>query len=172
MQHPETQIPMAQPHPTPHSPNANPNGTVQKTADLTKRCACAVNSSSTLTLQHLTFPHDSSPRAISQKSDTSRFRAKPSQKASPNGSALALYCERLRSANAETTRREQGSTPRPPELNENPSLCVRENVSSHVPMPSPSSISISSCLNKKHKINRSMRICDSNSRRTVELQRK
>ena len=61
MPHPETQIPMAQPHPTPQktdSPNANPNGTVQQTADLTKRCTCAVKSSSTL--QHLTFPHDSS----------------------------------------------------------------------------------------------------------------
>ena len=61
MPHPETQIPMAQPHPTPQkhdSPNANPNGTAQQTADLTKRCTCAVKSSSTL--QHLTFPHDSS----------------------------------------------------------------------------------------------------------------
>ena len=48
MPHPETQIPMARPHPTPQkhdSPNTNPN-------------ACAVKSSSTL--QHLTFPHDSS----------------------------------------------------------------------------------------------------------------
>ena len=45
MPHPETQIPMARPHPTPQkddSPNANPNGTAQQTADLTKRCACAV----------------------------------------------------------------------------------------------------------------------------------
>ena len=44
MPHPETQIPMARPHPTPQkhdSPNANPNGTAQQTADLTKRCACA-----------------------------------------------------------------------------------------------------------------------------------
>ena len=61
MPHPETQIPMALPRPTPQnhdSPDTNPNGTVQKTVDLTKRCACAVKSSSTL--QHLTFPHDSS----------------------------------------------------------------------------------------------------------------
>ena len=45
MPHPHTQIPMARPHPTPqthHSPNANPNVTAQQTADLTKRCACAV----------------------------------------------------------------------------------------------------------------------------------
>ena len=59
--HPETQIPMAWPHPAPQkhdSPNANPKGTAQQTADLTKRCTCAVKSSSTL--QHLTFPHDSS----------------------------------------------------------------------------------------------------------------
>ena len=57
MPHPETQTPMARPHPTLQkhdSPNANPNGTAQKTADLTKRCACAV--SSTSTLRHLTFP--------------------------------------------------------------------------------------------------------------------
>ena len=41
--------------------------------------------------------------------------------------ALAPYCGHLRTvANAETTRREQGSTPRPPELNENPSLRIRE----------------------------------------------
>ena len=35
---------MARPHPTPQkhdSPNANPNGTAQQSADLTKRCACA-----------------------------------------------------------------------------------------------------------------------------------
>ena len=108
MPHPETQIPMARPHPTPqkhNSPNANPNGTAQKTADLTKRCACAVNS---------TF-------AISQASDTSRFHPKPSPKASPNGSALALYCERLRTvADVETTDREQGSTPRPPRVKREP----------------------------------------------------
>ena len=61
MPHPETQIPMARPHPTPqkhNSPNASRNGTAQQAADLTKRSACAVKSSSTL--QHLTFPHDSS----------------------------------------------------------------------------------------------------------------
>ena len=50
---------MSQPHPTPqkhHPLNANPNVTTQKTADLTKCCACAVKSS--FTLQHLiTFPH-------------------------------------------------------------------------------------------------------------------
>ena len=46
MQRTETQIPMSQPHPT-----------TQKTADLTKRCACAEKSS---ILQHLTFPHGSS----------------------------------------------------------------------------------------------------------------
>ena len=36
MPHPETQIPMARPHPTPRkhdSPNANPNGTAQQSAD-------------------------------------------------------------------------------------------------------------------------------------------
>ena len=44
MPHPETQIPMVRPHLTPQkheSPNANPNGTAQQSADLTKRCARA-----------------------------------------------------------------------------------------------------------------------------------
>ena len=48
----------AQPHPTSpkhHPPNANPTVTIKKTADLTKRCACAANSSSTL--HPLTVPH-------------------------------------------------------------------------------------------------------------------
>ena len=56
MQHSETQIPMARPHPTPqkhHSPNANPNGAVQKTVDLTKRCACAVKSSSHISTSYI-----------------------------------------------------------------------------------------------------------------------
>ena len=36
-------------------------------------------------------------------------------------------CGQLRTvADAETTSREQGSTPKPPELNENPSLCIPE----------------------------------------------
>ena len=55
MPHPETQIPMARPHPTPQkhdSPNANPNGTAQQTADLTKRCTCAVKSSSNFNILH------------------------------------------------------------------------------------------------------------------------
>ena len=74
---------------------------------------------------------------IASQTDTSHIHEKSLAKASPNGSALALYwghlrtvadgCERLRTvANIETTGREQGSTPRPPELNENPSLRIRE----------------------------------------------
>ena len=42
MPHPETQIPMARPHPTLQkhdSPNASPNATAQQSAALTKRCA-------------------------------------------------------------------------------------------------------------------------------------
>ena len=57
-QHPETQIPLSQPHPTPeanHPPNANPYPTAKKTAKLTKCCTCAVNPSSIL--HPLTFPH-------------------------------------------------------------------------------------------------------------------
>ena len=99
---PETQIPMAQPHPTPqkhHSPNANPNVTARISQNITTRFL-----------------------AISHESDTSRFHAKPSPKPSPNGSGLSVLmrtaangCGRLRTvANAETTGREQGypQTPR------------------------------------------------------------
>ena len=126
MPRPETQTPMARPHPTPqknHSPNASPNGTAQKTADLTKRCACAVNSTSII--QHLTFPH------VSTLFDTNLARhvfiRNPLQKLPPMAAALAPYCGGRRTvANAETTCREQDPTPRPPELNENPSLCIRE----------------------------------------------
>ena len=78
------------------------------------------------TLQHLTFPHDSSLLHTNLTRHVFiRNIPKPSPKASPNGSALASYCGRLRTvANIETTGREQGSTPRPPELNENR---IREN---------------------------------------------
>ena len=89
---------MSQPHPTPqthHSPNANPNVTAQKTADLTKRCACAVKSSSTL---QPTSCVSTRFLATSHESDPSRFHPKPSPKASPNGSALALYCGQLQRA--------------------------------------------------------------------------
>ena len=59
------------------------------------------------------------------------------QKLPPMAAPLAFYCQRLQAladgcerlqtvANIETTGREQGSTPRPPELNENPSLRIRE----------------------------------------------
>ena len=57
MPHPETQVPMARPHPTPQehdSPNANPNGTAQQSADLTKRCACAAKRI-TLLARHVFF---------------------------------------------------------------------------------------------------------------------
>ena len=50
---------------------------------------------------------------------------------------VADGCERLRTvADVETTGREQGSTPRPPELHKNPSLRIRkkaiERFASHV----------------------------------------
>ena len=126
MQHPEPQTLMARPHPTPqkhHSQNASPNGTAQKTAELTKPCPCAVKSSSTL--QHLTFPH------VSTLYHTNLTRhvsiPNPLQKLPPMAAALAPYCSHRRTvANAETTGREQGSTPRPPELSENPSLRIPE----------------------------------------------
>ena len=53
MQCPETQAPMARPHPTPPKHHADePQWNCAEIADLTKRCAYAVKSSSTL--QHLT----------------------------------------------------------------------------------------------------------------------
>ena len=75
-----------------HSPKANPNGTAQKTVDLTKRCACAMNSTSTL--RHLTFPdasmlfHTNLTRHV--------FIRNPFQKLPPMAAALAPYCERRR----------------------------------------------------------------------------
>ena len=140
MQHPETQIPMSQPHPTPqkhHSPNANPNVTAQKSADLTKQ-ACAVKSSSTL--QHLMLPHVSP--LFPHESDASRFHAKPSPKDSPNRSAVAPYCGRRRTvAVAQTT------SPRahPPEFNENPSLRIRGKLCS-CPRTSHSVVEISTAI--------------------------
>ena len=67
---------MSQPHPTDqkhHPPHANANVTAQKTHHLTKRCPCAVISSSTL-------PHVSTRfLAISHESDTSCFHPNPLQ---------------------------------------------------------------------------------------------
>ena len=71
---------------------ANPNVTAQKPADLTKRCACAVNSSSTL--QHLMFPHISSLFHTNLTHHAST--PNPLQKLLPMAAALALYCERRR----------------------------------------------------------------------------
>ena len=104
--------------------------------DLTKRCACAVKSPSTL--QHLIFPHASTLFHTNLMRHVSiRNPPKLPPMAGPHGPTanggerlrtVADGCERLRTvANAETKRREQGSTPRPPELNENPSLRIQEN---------------------------------------------
>ena len=82
-QRPETQTPTSKPHPTPqkhHSPNANPNVTAQKTAHLTKRCACAVKSSS----MHTSTSYVSIRfHAISHESDTSRFPSETLSKSFP-----------------------------------------------------------------------------------------
>ena len=91
------------------------------------------------TLQHLTCPRF---LATSHESDTSRFHPKPSPKASPNGSALPSYCGRLRTVADGCEHRNNGSrtgsTPRPPELNENPSLRIREKVYALIcPSPPP-----------------------------------
>ena len=82
--------------------------------DLTKRCACAVKSSSTF--QHLTFPHVS----LSDTNLTRRASVPMTPKPSPDGSGLSVLtrtarsvadgCEQLTTvANAETTSREEGS---------------------------------------------------------------
>ena len=55
MPHPETQIAMARPHPTPQkhdSPIANPNGTAQQSADLTKRQVSKTSVSGTSSKSH------------------------------------------------------------------------------------------------------------------------
>ena len=117
---------MARPHPTPQkhvSPNANPNGTAQQTADLTKRCACAVKSSSYISTRFL---------AISHESDTSRFHPKPTPKASPNGTAIETSYGRLQTV-ADGCEHENnvGQTqlnPQTPKLNKNPSLRIRGKV--------------------------------------------
>ena len=120
MQHPEVQIPMSQPHPTPqkhHSPNANPNVTVQ-----------TCGSHKTRRLRSEIFLHTSTSYVSARflESDTSRFQA-PLQNLPALYRSIADGCERLTTvAIAQTTSREQGSTPRPPELNENPSLRIRE----------------------------------------------
>ena len=145
---------MAQPHPTPqkhHSPNAQ------------SQCDCAENcrSHKTLRLRSELILHTSTSYvstrflATSHESDTSRFQAKLTPKPSPNGSGLSVLlrtaadgCGRLQTvadgygrlrtvAKAETTSREQGSTPRPPDLNENPSARTREE-HSHPSSPSQS----------------------------------
>ena len=98
-QHPETQIPMSQPHPTPqkhYSPKANLNVTAQKTADLTKRCACAVKSSSTVLHTSTSYVSVSTRfLAISHQSDTSRFHPKPSPKGNAIGTAHLHDCNIL-----------------------------------------------------------------------------
>ena len=111
MPHPETQAPMAQPHPTPQkldSPNANPNGTAQKTADLTKRCACTVNSTSTL--RHLTFPDVST--LFHTNLTRHLFIRNHLQKLPPMAAALAPYCGRLRTVADGCGRRDNSSRTR------------------------------------------------------------
>ena len=133
MPHPETQIPMARPHPTPQkhdSPNANPNGTAQQTADITKRCSCAVKSSSTL--QHLTFPYDSSLFHTNLTRHVSIRNLL--QKLPPMASSLRRDDDdkRRQTTTDDDRRRHDAShantapTPRPPTINGNPSLRIRE----------------------------------------------
>ena len=97
--------------------------TSQKTAHLTKHCACAVKSSSTL--HPLTFPHVSSLC----HTNLTRYASiqNPLQKL-PQGERRSALLRTVDNGNAQTTSREQGSTPRPPELNENPLLRIREKL--------------------------------------------
>ena len=122
--------------------NANPNVTATSNTPktpLSKRqsqCDCAENCQShkTLRLRSELILHTSTSYvstrflAISHNQIyTSRFHAKPLQNLPPMAAALAssrTAAKRRRTA-ADGTRREQGSTPRPPELNENPSLRIR-----------------------------------------------
>ena len=136
MPHPETQIPMARPHPTPQkhdSPNANPNGTAQQTADLTKRCACAAKC--------ITFL----ARHVGVMPITMELRRKLTRDTSMKSHLQKLppMAANLRRDATTTTRRRQTTrdddkrrhdashantapTPRPPTINGNPSLRIRE----------------------------------------------
>ena len=101
-----------------HSPNANPNVTAQKTPHLTKRCACAVKSSSTL--QHLTFPHVSS-----------LFHTNLTHHASIQNSLQTVVV-------AQTTSREQGSTmfyPQTPRVKREPFVTHSGTRGDGVPTP-------------------------------------
>ena len=70
--------------------------------------------------------------AISHESDTSRFHPKPSPKASPNGSALALYCERLRAVANGCEHRNNGPRtrlyPQTPRAKREPFATHREKI--------------------------------------------
>ena len=82
---------MSQPHPTPqkhHPLNTNPKLAVQKTEELTKRCACAVSHPPHFILSRFhTFPR------YFTRTDTSCFHPKPSPK--PATSAWRLKHHQL-----------------------------------------------------------------------------
>ena len=125
----------ATPAPTSNTcPHANPKVTATFTSrNLTVPCACyeklRVHTSNTHKV--LRLPRTRFLAIISHESDTSCFHPKPAPKASPNVSAIAPYCGRLRTvadgcerlrtvAVATTTSREQGSTPRTPRVKREP----------------------------------------------------
>ena len=118
-QHPGTQTPMSQPHPTKHHPpNADPNLTTQKIAHKTLRLRSEIilhTSTSQVSTRFLASSHES---------DTSCFHPKPSPK-------VFAQCGQI-SDDATTTdddtehaKRTQVQPPGP-SMDGNPSLCIRE----------------------------------------------
>ena len=115
-QQPETQVPMSQPHPPPK--NTTPQTPIPYT--------CAVKSCSTSYVSTRFL-------AISHESDTSCVHPKPSPKlrqcerhSGPPVNGCERYENESRTRLHPQTSREQDSTLRPPELNGNPSLRIRE----------------------------------------------
>ena len=133
MPHPETQIPMARPHPTPQkhdSPNANPNGTAQQTADLTKRCACAAKCITFLARHVVVMPITMELRRKLTRDTCMKSHL---QKLPPMAANLRRDDDDTTTTNDDKRRHDASHantapTPRPPTINGNPSLRIREKI--------------------------------------------
>ena len=119
------------PHPTPQkhdSPNANPNGTAQQTADLTKRCACAAKCI-TFLARHVGVMQITMELRRKLTRDTSM--QSHLQKLPPMAANLRRDDDDTTTTNDDKRRHDASHantapTPRPPTINGNPSLRIRE----------------------------------------------
>ena len=141
MPHPETQIPMARPHPTPQkhdSPNANPNGTAQQSADLTKRCACAAKCISFLArhvmVMQITMElRRKLTRVTSMKSHLQKLPPMAANLRRDDDDTTTTNDDKRRETTRDDdTTQAMQTTPRPPTINGNPSLRIREQHTSLV----------------------------------------